>query len=133
MSGQGAVRDRLLQMARGLVGRCRCPYSSFRVTAAVMCSDGSIHGGVNVENASYGLTMCAERVAMFAAVSAGGGEITHLLVYSPDGDTTPCGACLQVAAELGSPSMRVHMANPDGRVETVALSSLLPRSFGLET
>ncbi|MFO7950705.1 MAG: cytidine deaminase [Candidatus Fermentibacteraceae bacterium] len=133
MSGESAVRDRLLQTARGLVDRCRCPYSRFRVTAAVMCSDGSVHGGVNVENASYGLTMCAERAAMFAAVSAGCGTITDLLVYSPDGDPTPCGACLQVAAELGPPSMRVHMADPDGRLETVTLSSLLPRSFGLDT
>ncbi len=132
MSRRRPSRDRLLETARGLVNRCRCPYSGFRVTASVLCADGSVHGGVNVENASYGLTMCAERAALFAAVSSGCAEVAELLVYSPDGDPTPCGACLQVAAELGSPSMLVHMADPDGKVETVTLDSLLPRSFGLD-
>jgi cytidine deaminase len=127
-----AGREGLLRTARKLVDRCRCPYSGFRVTAAVLCSDGSVHGGVNVENASYGLTMCAERAALFAAVAAGCTEVTDLLVYSPDGSPIPCGACLQVAAELGAPSMRVHMADPDGSVETTRLSALLPRSFGLQ-
>jgi cytidine deaminase len=76
--------------------------------------------------------MCAERAALFAAVTAGCGEVTDLLVHSPDGEPTPCGACLQVAAELGGPSMRVHLAGPDGTVETVALADLLPRSFSLK-
>jgi len=124
--------EKLLATARGLTERCRCPYSGFRVTAAVLCADGSVHRGVNVENASYGLTMCAERTALFSAVAAGCEEVTDLLVYSPDGEPTPCGACLQVAAELGPSSMRVHMAGPDGCVETATLADLLPRSFSLK-
>ena len=131
MSAAASERDRMLEMARELVERCHCPYSGFRVASVAMCGDGSLHGGVNVENASYGLTMCAERSAIFAAVSAGCGTLSQLLVYSPDGDPTPCGACLQVAAEIGSPDMLVHMADPDGAVETVTLAQLLPRSFTL--
>ena len=79
-----------------------CPYSNFRVGAAVLTSDGEIIGGCNVENASYGLSICAERNAIFQAVATGHREIRALVLYTPTAKpATPCGACRQVLAEFG--------------------------------
>ncbi len=106
------------------------PYSKIRVGAAVF-GCGRIFTGVNVENASYGLTMCAERVAIFKAVSEGCREIEGVAIYSPDVFPIPCGACLQVMAEFCSGDCRIIISSED-RVEETTLDALLPRRFSLK-
>ncbi|MDP8923389.1 MAG: cytidine deaminase [Chloroflexota bacterium] len=125
--------DDLLLQARAAAERAYAPYSKFRVGAAAVAG-GQIFLGCNVENASYGLTMCAERVAMFAAAVAGHRRIERLAISCPDaapalGDDgrVPCGACRQVMAELLTPDAEILV---DG-VGTFALAELLPRAFRL--
>lgn len=120
-------------MARSAAERAYAPYSKFRVGAAVEAG-GETFLGCNVENASYGLTICAERVAMFAAVAAGHRRIERLAVSCPDAapdlsdeGRMPCGACRQVMAELLRPDAQVLV----DRVGTFALMDLLPRAFRL--
>ena len=106
------------------------PFSKFKVGAAVLTKAGEIYTGCNVENSSFGLTVCAERVAMFTAVAAGvrPGEITMLLVVADTEDvTSPCGACRQVMAEFEIPA--IVMANVHGDMRVVKLEELLPFSF----
>ena len=106
------------------------PFSKFKVGAAVLTKSGDIYTGCNVENSSFGLTVCAERVAMFNAAAAGvrPGEITMLLVAADTEDvTSPCGACRQVMAEFEIPV--IVMANVRGDMKTVSLEELLPFSF----
>lgn len=108
------------------------PYSRFLVGAAVL-TGGRIFGGCNVENASYGLTICAERSAAFAAVSAGERRIDAVaIVTDTERPTPPCGACRQVLREFG-PDMTVVSATVSGLRTTHKLSDLLPDSFGPES
>ncbi|RKX33421.1 MAG: cytidine deaminase [Verrucomicrobia bacterium] len=113
--------------------RCNAysPYSKFKVGAAVMANSGKIHAGCNVENASYGLTICAERSAIFKAVSEG--EIRlKALVLCLEGGGSPCGACRQVIHEFG-PGIPVLTCDPTGRILTeTTLDQLLPEAFGPE-
>jgi cytidine deaminase len=120
----------LVRAARAVRRRAYAPYSGFRVGAAVLAG-GRIHVGANVENASYGLTVCAERAAVAAAVAAGARRLDAVAVASGTTDPTPpCGACLQTLAELGSPALPIVLAGARGaRVETT-LGDLLPRGFG---
>jgi len=108
-----------------------CPYSRFPVGAAVMTSDGAIASGCNVENASFGLTVCAERNAVFAAVAAGATSVVALVLYTPTpAPVTPCGACRQVIAEFGADaSIRCVCAGPDSI--DYGLGGLLPAGFTL--
>ncbi|NKD54034.1 cytidine deaminase [Haematospirillum sp. H4485] len=111
------------------------PYSRFKVGAALQTHDGRIFHGCNVENASYGLCNCAERTALFKAVSEGykPGEFTCLAVVGDtDGPIAPCGACRQVIIELGSPALEVVLTNLKGDIETTTASALLPRAFYLD-
>ncbi len=110
--------------------RVYAPYSRFRVGAAVLTPSGAVFPGGNVENASYGLTMCAERAAVSAAVSAGQREIIAVAVVSKGGHA-PCGACRQVLAEFG-PSMQVILVDADdaSNIRTTTLDQLLPEGFG---
>src|SRR5271157_3255061 len=97
-------RSALLVAAREAAGRAYCPYSKFPVGAAVLTDRGEIFSGCNVENASYGLTICAERNAIFQAVAQGSGPlvITAVVVFTPtSASTAPCGACRQVINEFG--------------------------------
>ncbi len=121
----------MLDRARKALENCYCPHSRFRVAAVLEGADGELHTGVNIENGSYGLTMCAERVALFKAVSEGKREFTGLLVYSPDGDPMPCGACRQVLAEFCKGGMRVVVASDDS-TESFALADLLPHAFKMK-
>ena len=112
--------------------RAYCRYSNLRVGAAVLASDGAIARGCNVENASFGLTICAERNAIFSAIAAGARAIVALSLYTPTPrPVTPCGACRQVLAEFG-PDALVRCACDGPDVMTFTLESLLPQRFALE-
>ncbi|MGE5484246.1 MAG: cytidine deaminase [Ignavibacteriales bacterium] len=123
---------RLLDRAAEARDRAYAPYSNYRVGAAVLCDDGSVHTGCNIENASYGLSVCAERVAVFNAVSAGRMEILAVAVVAGGpGPASPCGACRQVIVEF-APDAVVLMGNDAGLVESGTAASLLPGRFVLE-
>lgn len=127
---QSEAVERLVAAARSARERARAPYSNFSVGAAVLCADGHIFEGCNIENASYGLTICAERVALFCAVAAGCRQIDAIAIAGPGGEPlSPCGACRQVMLEL-APGARVIMAGaPAPRIRTV--EQLLPEAFGM--
>ncbi|MBI5509554.1 MAG: cytidine deaminase [Deltaproteobacteria bacterium] len=109
------------------------PYSRFKVGVALLLNDGRVITGVNVENCSYGLTVCAERNAIAAAVSAGakpGDVLAVAIVTKATAATSPCGACRQVLAEFCRPTTRIVLHNvADGATAPVTLASLLPRAF----
>ena len=128
---RGTRNAELVQRARDVAGRAYAPYSHFRVGAAVKDANGVVYVGCNVESASYGLSMCAERNAIFAAVAAGGpGPFTALAVSCLDaaGGCTPCGACRQVMFEHLAADAAVYV---DG-VGQFTPPGLLPRAFTLE-
>lgn len=104
------------------------PYSNYRVGAALLTGSGKVYTGVNVENASYGLAICAERTAAVKAVSAGEREFVAIAVVTDNGGS-PCGACRQVLAEFG-PQMRIILADSAGKSREYSMSELLPDSFG---
>lgn len=107
------------------------PYSRFAVGAAVLCADGSIFSGSNVENASYGLSICAERNAIFRAVNEGQRRIDALLVYTPTGSATPpCGACRQALSEFGPEATVVCSSDAGATDRSYRLVELLPDAFG---
>ena len=111
------------------------PYSKYLVGACVKAEDGTLFTGCNIENASYGLTICAERTAIFSMVNAGKRKITALaLVGTGEALCTPCGACRQVIREFATPDLSIYLCNSSSPeiVKTVTLSSLLPMSFGPE-
>lgn len=119
---------RLVRAATRALRRAYAPYSQFPVGAAVLANDGSIYAGCNVENASYGLTLCAERVAIHTAVANGRRRLTAIAVVGPAGITlTPCGACRQVMEEFGLQT--VIIAGPRGAPAVVSLPALLPIPF----
>ena len=103
------------------------PYSKFKVGAAVRCSSGEVYSGCNVENASYGLTICAERAAIFSAVAAGHTDIKEVLIVGSEEFLPPCGACRQVMQEFGVE--KVHLSGRDGAIESYSLKELLPLAF----
>jgi cytidine deaminase len=118
--------DHLVELAWETRMRAHAPYSQFQVGAAVLASDGRVFTGCNVENLSFGLTMCAERVAIGAAIAAGASEFEAVAVVADTGvPISPCGACRQVMAEFGVP--RILLANRSERLE-FTLEELLPRA-----
>ncbi len=119
----------LLQEAKALLARAHAPYSRLRVAAALEDADGAVHPGVNVESASLGLTLCAERSALVGAVSRGARRFTRLAVVADRAKpVTPCGACRQVLLEH-APDLLLVLESPDGSVEEALLRDLLPRPF----
>lgn len=123
------VSDRLVAAAREARERAIAPYSSFRVGAALLAADGRIVSGCNIENASYGLTMCAERVALFKALSDGVREFTAVVVVADTPHPTPpCGACRQLIWEFCG-DISVVLANLDTVVGEHAMRDLLPLPF----
>lgn len=119
----------LIDVARTAREDAYAPYSDFLMGAAVQCSDGRSFPGVLIENVSLGLAMCAERVALFSARAGGGRPVGLALVSArTEGELTwPCGACLQVALELGGPSLTVSVGDLEGAVDHATLDELLPR------
>jgi homotetrameric cytidine deaminase len=125
--------DALRAAARDARAAAYAPYSKFTVGAALDTSDGRRFTGANIENASYGLTICAERTALFAAVLAGATGVAALAVSGPDGVTTPpCGACRQVLAEFGAADTPVSFARADGGWTDTTLGELLPLAFAAD-
>ncbi len=126
------MAQRLLRAARQAAENAYVPYSHFPVGAAVLTGDGQIVTGANIENASYGLTLCAERVAVFTAAAAGHREVRAVAISTPrHPGATPCGACRQVLNEFrpAAEDLVVLLDGPNGIVE-LGLSELLPMSFG---
>lgn len=120
----------LTTAAREARKRAYAPYSRFRVGAAV-AAGGAVHAGANVENASYGLTLCAERAAIAAAVAAGARRIDAIAVASGTSPPTPpCGMCLQTLAEFAGPALPVLLVGTRGERVATTLGALLPRAFG---
>ncbi len=128
------AKDALLAAARDAQASAYAPYSNFAVGAAVLLSDGSIHKGCNIENASFGLTVCAERVAIFHAVAAGRMDIVAVGVFTSSSTLArPCGACRQVIAEFSRADNPIVIISTTGSglSETETISDLLPGSFTL--
>lgn len=119
----------LLARARECLDRAYAPYSRFQVAAAVVDDRGRVFTGVNVENISYGLSMCAERVAVFGAIAAGARRITAVAVAGSGAELlSPCGACRQVLAEFAAPDVPVYCDAP-GEPRRWTVSELLPHGF----
>lgn len=126
-------RRRLLAAAKAAAKAAYAPYSKFRVGAAVLAASGKIYAGANVENASYGLSNCAERTAIFRAVAGGERKIVAVAVYTPTRHpVTPCGACRQVINEFGPRAAIVCTCRSRERIETT-LDRLLPGAFGAKS
>lgn len=124
-----AEHQHLLQAALAARNNAHAPYSEFLVGAALEDFDGRIHTGCNVENASYGLTVCAERVAVAKAVSEGARSFRRLAVAADTFPLTPpCGACRQVLSEFCE-DLEILLVNPSGQTDSVRLKDLLPRAF----
>ena len=123
------MADRLVLAARGMQRHAYCPYSNYRVGAALEAQDGTVFLGCNVENASYGLTICAERAAVFAAVGAGARRFTRIVIATDsEPPAPPCGACRQVLAEFGS-ELEVESVGPS-QSKRWRIGDLLPDAFG---
>ena len=126
-------RDRLLQAARKTMKHAHAPYSHFKVGAALLTSKGEVFSGCNVENASYGLSNCAERTAIFAAIAESGPglDIRAIAVVNDQGvPCSPCGACRQVIYEFG-PDATVYFQSSNGWKES-HITQLLPEGFRLK-
>ncbi len=127
--GDGTVSDETLRaLARSARERSYSPYSRYAVGAALLCADGRVFQGCNVENASYGATMCAERTAVFKAVSEGEAEFTAIAIAAQGSAPWPCGLCRQVLNEF-APDIRV-LITWEGGDDEAPLSALLPHGFG---
>jgi cytidine deaminase len=121
--------DSLVQAARAARERAHAPFSKFKVGAAVEDENGRVFTGCNVENATYGLTICAERVAVFKAISEGAGKIQRVAVVADtDALTPPCGACRQILWEFCGDA-ELTLANLEGKQETLRLKDIFPRPF----
>lgn len=130
------MKQTLCNKAKEARNNAYTPYSNFKVGAALLCKDGSIYTGCNIENASYSPTVCAERVAIFKAVSEGKREFSAIAVCgSPDGELTqefcyPCGVCRQVLSEFCDKDFKIYVVSKND-VKEYTLSELLPYSFQL--
>lgn len=126
-------RDLLISEAKIARERAYVPYSNFKVGAALLTEDGEIFHGCNIENASYGMTNCAERTAIFKAVSEGKTKFKGLAVIAAtETPCSPCGACRQVMAEFFLPDMPIYLTNLKGEVLETTISNLLPGAFSSE-
>ena len=126
------TKEELVQIAIDARARSYSPYSHFAVGAALLCNDGSIYIGANVENAAYPLCMCAERNALYSAMMDGKGRedfVALAVVADTEGPTSPCGACRQVLSELFPAEAPIYMVNLHGAIQETSISELLPYAF----
>ena len=128
--------EKLIELAREAMGHSYSPYSGFRVGAALLCSDGSVYQGCNIENSAYGPTVCAERTAFFKAVYDGHRDFAAIAICGGkngkiDGICPPCGVCRQVMAEFCGKDFKVYLPDAEGNFEIYTLEALLPLSFNL--
>ena len=126
------TKEELVALAIEARERSYSPYSHFAVGAALLCRDGSVYIGANIENASYPLCMCAERIALYNALLDGKVQEDFLalaVVADTEGPTSPCGACRQVLSELFPPEAPIYMANLNGALQQTCVHELLPFAF----
>lgn len=122
--------ENLTKVANEMLEKAYVPYSKFPVGAALVTKEGKIYTGCNIENASYPLTNCAERTAVFKAVSEGDKEFQTIVVTADtEGPVSPCGACRQVLVEFCDPEMPVVLTNKKGDIKETTVSELLPGAF----
>ncbi len=122
--------ENLTKVANEMLEKAYVPYSKFPVGAALVTKEGKIYTGCNIENASYPLTNCAERTAVFKAVSEGDKEFQTIVVTADtEGPVSPCGACRQVLVEFCEPEMPVVLTNKKGDIKETTVSELLPGAF----
>jgi len=126
---QVPAADKLVAIARGARAHAYAPYSGFAVGAAVLCADGRIFAGCNIENVSLGATVCAERVALFKAISEGARHFRRIAVVAGAATLTPpCGSCRQLLWEFCG-DLEIILANLQGEEESLRLKDLLPRPY----
>ncbi|MCU4927183.1 MULTISPECIES: cytidine deaminase [Bacillus cereus group] len=126
-------KKKYIEEANKMLSKAYIPYSKFPVGAALVTKEGKIYTGCNIENASYGLCNCAERTAIFKAVSEGERDFSYLVITGEtDGPISPCGACRQVIAEFCDPKMPVLLTNVKGDEKEVTVEQLLPGAFTIE-
>lgn len=130
------VPEKLIDLAKEAMQKAYAPYSGFQVGAALLCKDGSVYQGCNIENVAYSPTNCAERTAFFKAVSDGKREFSAIAICGGRGGvitgrTMPCGVCRQVMAEFCEETFRILLAGVDGGYEEKTLGQLLPECFSL--
>ncbi|MGE1130678.1 cytidine deaminase [Bacillus wiedmannii] len=126
-------KKKYIKEANKMLAKAYIPYSKFPVGAALVTKEGKIYTGCNIENASYGLCNCAERTAIFKAVSEGERDFSYLVITGEtDGPISPCGACRQVIAEFCEPKMPVLLTNVKGDEKEVTVEQLLPGAFSIE-
>lgn len=120
----------LIELARQAREKAYVPYSGFPVGAALVAEDGTVFTGCNIENASYGLALCAERTAIFKMASEGHHAVSAIAVIADtEGPVSPCGACRQVMAEFAGNGVRVILTNLRGDVQVTTVGDLLPGAF----
>ncbi|GAA0369869.1 cytidine deaminase [Alkalibacterium iburiense] len=124
------LKEQLVLEATRMLDKAYVPYSKFPVGAALLTKNGQVYGGCNIENASYGLSNCAERTAVFKAVSDGNTSFDYLVVTgNTDHPISPCGACRQVLAEFCDADMPVLLTNRKGNIKETTVAGLLPGAF----
>lgn len=131
------TKEQLASLAKDAMEKAYSPYSGYKVGAALLCKDGSVYTGCNVENASFSATNCAERTAFFKAVSEGKKEFSAIAICGGkdgviEGLFPPCGVCRQVMREFCDDDFEIHLLRKDG-IETYTLGQLLPVSFQPDT
>ncbi|MGG0657544.1 cytidine deaminase [Rummeliibacillus pycnus] len=126
-------KEQLMDLAREGREKAYVPYSKFKVGAALLTADGKVYKGCNIENSGYSMTNCAERTAMFKAVSEGERDFAAIaIVADTEGPCSPCGACRQVISEFCAPNMPVYLTNMKGDVKETTVAELLPGAFSPE-
>lgn len=128
--------EKLIELAKEAMTHAYAPYSHFKVGAALLCADGTVYQGCNIENASYSPTNCAERTAFFKAVYDGHRDFSAIAICGGmegviTGFTTPCGVCRQVMQEFCGGDFRIYVIGPENAYDTYTLAQLLPGGFTL--
>ncbi|MFH5811525.1 cytidine deaminase [Companilactobacillus sp. FL22-1] len=124
------TEKQLFEVAHQAMQHAYAPYSHYTVGAAILCDDGKIYSGINVENASYGLTNCAERTAIFKAISEGATHVSKILIVNGTNELSkPCGACRQVMSEFMGPEDTVYLTNNSNEYREYIFKEILPLAF----